>query len=163
MTTYRRVSDLLVPPHFPDPEELLWLPDEDLLRAGVWTNKLETLRGLARACLDGTLDPSSLAGLSDEEVIRSLTRVRGIGPWTAKMYLIFRLGRLDVMAEDDIGLRRGLQSLIGSPSRPPPSELLARSQAWRLLRSVASWYLWRYDDLHSSARSTLPRSLHQRA
>lgn len=128
---------------FPDQTALLALPDEALRGAGLSRGKLAALRDLATKTRDGTLDLSRVARSSDEEAIENLTQVRGIGQWTAQMFLLFRLGRLDVFAPGDLGLQEGARILDGRRARPSPKQLARRAEAWRPLRSVASWYLWR--------------------
>ena len=128
---------------FPTAAEILELPDERLRAAGLSGNKLLSLRDLAERSLDGRLRLRSLGRFDDETVIEELIAVRGIGRWTAQMFLMFRLGRLDVMAPDDLGLQEGMKRLDGLAARPRPKELAARAEDWAPLRSVASWVLWR--------------------
>jgi len=87
-----------------------------------------------------------VARRSDEEVIEGLTRVWGIGEWSAQIFLMFRLGRLDVMPSGDLGVREGLKRLDLLDDRPPPSAVMQRAEVWRPLRSVAAWVLWRLTD-----------------
>lgn len=111
------------------------------LRAcGLSTAKALAIRDLARRSLDGTV-PSArvLHTLADERIIERLTRVRGIGPWTAQMVLMFHLGRLDVLPVDDYGVRKGFTSLYGLPELVTKQALTAHAEAWRPYRSVASW------------------------
>ena len=96
--------------------------------------------------VSGALPLASIGRRADEEVVERLIEVRGVGPWTAQMFLMFRLGRLDVLAPGDLGLQEGLRRLDGLEERPTPRELEARGQAWAPLRSVASWVLWRLSD-----------------
>jgi DNA-3-methyladenine glycosylase II len=125
------------------PPQLLELSPETLRAAGLSGAKQLALRDLAERVVDGRLRLRSLHRLSDEEVVEHLTSVRGIGEWTAQMFLLFRLGRLDVMAPGDMGLQEGLRRLDGLAERPSPQQLLERAEAWRPLRSVACWVLWR--------------------
>ena len=145
-TIHGRVCKLTPGPRFPSPAELLALPDETLRSAGLSRGKLAALRDLATHVQNGSLDFRQLVRAPDEAVVEALTEVRGIGPWTARMFLLFRLGRLDVFAPDDLGLREGARILDGLNERPTPKELEARAELWRPLRSVASWYLWRLVD-----------------
>lgn len=128
--------------------ELMRLPDEALRTAGLSRNKQLALRDLATRSIQGEI-PSleRLRRMEDEEIIEVLTEVRGIGRWTVEMFLIFRLGRPDVMAVDDLGLRRGHAVLMGRPDETDRKTLLAYSERWRPYRSVASWYLWRAVEL----------------
>ncbi len=142
-TIHGRVLALTSGPRFPSAEELLELPHERLRGAGLSQGKLLALCDLARKSLDGTLGLERIARLDDGQVIERLIQVRGIGEWTARMFLLFRLGRLDVLAPNDLGLQEGLKKLDGLAERPKPEALERRAEAWRPLRSVASWYLWR--------------------
>lgn len=142
-TIHDRVAALTPSGRFPNAAELLALPQERLRAAGLSRNKLASLRELAAHVESGRLKLGSIARLDDEAVVARLVDVRGIGRWTAEMFLIFRLGRLDVMPATDLGVREGLRRLDGLEQRPPPSEVLARAESWRPLRSVASWALWR--------------------
>lgn len=142
-TIHDRVVALTPGTQFPRPEEILALSDERLRGAGLSRNKLAALRDLASKIAAGELDLARIARLSDERVVEALTRVRGIGEWSAQMFLIFRLGRLDVMPATDLGVREGVRRLDGLAERPPPKEVLARAEVWAPLRSVASWVLWR--------------------
>lgn len=128
---------------FPRPEELLEIPEADLRGAGLSRNKMLAIQDLARHCTEGRLRLRSISRRPDEEVIEELVQVRGIGEWTAQMFLMFKLGRLDVMAPGDLGLQEGLRRLDGLEERPGPRELAERSECWAPLRSVASWALWR--------------------
>lgn len=142
-TIHDRVRRLTPGPGFPTARDVLELPDASLRGAGLSANKLRSLRDLAERSLDGRLRLRSLGRLPDEEIIDELVEVRGIGRWTAQMFLMFRLGRLDVMAPDDLGLQEGMKRLDGLAERPRPRELAARAEVWAPLRSVASWVLWR--------------------
>ncbi len=133
----------------PSPEALLALPDEPLRGAGLSRSKLAALRDLAAKTLDGTV-PSrdALHGMDDAEIVERLTAVRGVGPWTVQMLLMFNLGRPDVLPADDLGVRHGFKLLHGHDEMPAPAALLAHGERWRPWRTVASWYLWRAVDLH---------------
>ncbi len=122
--------------------------DDAALRAcGVSGNKLLALRDLSRRALAGGIpDSRRLSRLPDEAIIERLTEVRGIGRWTVEMLLIFRLGRPDVLAVDDLGLRNGAQRVDEADLPPTPKQLAARGEAWGPYRSLASLYLWRIAD-----------------
>lgn len=128
---------------FPTPQVMLNLPDETLRGAGLSGNKLLSLRDLARHFEDGKIAPEKLAKMEDEEVIAALIPVRGIGRWTAEMFLIFSLRRPDVLAVDDWGLRMAAKKLYGLDEPPKAKEFRALAEPWTPFRSVASWYLWR--------------------
>jgi 3-methyladenine DNA glycosylase/8-oxoguanine DNA glycosylase len=125
-------------------ESLHALPDEFLRGAGLSANKLLAVRDLAAKTLDGTVPPITVAAkLSDDALIECLTRVRGIGPWTVQMLMIFYLGRPDVMPASDFGIRKAF-SLLYRRGRPvTAAAILRHARRWRPHRSLASWYLWR--------------------
>jgi DNA-3-methyladenine glycosylase II len=127
---------------------LLATPDEQLRAAGLSRNKLLALKDLAAKTLDGTVPTlARLRKMSDEEITERLTSVRGIGPWTVEMLLIFRLGRPDVLPVSDFGVRKGFMITYGKRKMPTPKQLLAHGELWRPYRSVATWYMWRAVDL----------------
>jgi DNA-3-methyladenine glycosylase II len=138
-----------------EPPALLALPDEALRGAGLSANKMASLRDLAARVLDGTvvLDPRRLPRESDAEVVARLTTVRGIGEWTAQMFLIFQLRRLDVWPTGDLGVRRGYGLAWGIPT-PTPKELERRGEELRPFRSVAAWYCWRAAELYAGAAAS---------
>jgi len=147
----------------PSPELLLATPDEPLRAAGVSGNKIKAMRDLAARTLDGTVPTNAaIKKLSDAEIVERLTEVRGIGPWTVEMLLIFRLGRPDVFPVSDYGVRKGFaltfqrlpktRALVAE-DLPKPEVLFKRGKRWAPFRSVASWYLWRACDL---AKNTAP-------
>lgn len=128
---------------FPTPQRLLALPEETLRACGLSGAKTRYVKDLAQRWLDGTLQPERIASLPDEEVIAELTRVKGIGRWTAEMVLIFTLRRPDVLPVDDLGFRNAVQRAYGLPERPGAAELQRLGDAWRPYRSIATLYLWR--------------------
>ncbi len=114
--------------------------------AGLSRAKTEYIRGLASAAKRGEFNPSTFVNLEDEEVISRLTAFSGIGRWTAEMFLIFGLGRPDVLSVNDAGLRRGLKISYRLPKIPSGDEMISIGESWRPYRSVAGWYLWRVVD-----------------
>jgi len=142
-TIHGRVKRLSAGSRFPRPDELLALPEGDLRGAGVSQAKTLALRDLATKALDGTLRLRSIGRLTDDDVVERLIQVRGIGVWSAQMFLLFRLGRLDVLPATDLGVQEGLRVLDGLDERPGPAEVEARAAPWHPLCSVASWVLWR--------------------
>lgn len=142
-TIHGRLSALTPGARFPRPDELLRLSDAELRGAGLSQAKVLALRDLAGRIESGELALARIARLSDEAIVEKLVAVRGIGVWSAQMFLLFRLGRLDVMPATDLGVQAGLARLDGLAQRPTPKQLEARAEAWRPLRSVASWVLWR--------------------
>jgi DNA-3-methyladenine glycosylase II len=140
--------------HFPkerplSPKALLAAPDAKLRAAGLSRNKLHAMHDLADKCLKGVVPPRAQAeGMSDEELIERLTEVRGIGVWTVQMFLIFYLGRPDVMPSADFGVRKGFGLLYRkSKQLPPPAAVERHAKLWAPYRSAASWYLWRSLDI----------------
>ena len=130
------------------PEPLLALTDEQMRAAGLSRNKMASLRDLAAKVLEGTvvLSPRGLARESDDEIITRLSAVRGIGSWTAEMFLIFRLGRPDVLPVGDLGVQKGFVRLFGLRKLPAPERMVKLSRPFRPYRSVACWYLWRLNE-----------------
>lgn len=119
------------------------LSDEQLKAAGISPQKLSYLRDLTRCTLEGVISFRRISRASDEAAIEELIQVCGIGRWTAQMYLIFSLGRPDVFAPDDLGLRNAMQRLYGLEEKLGRPELERLAERWRPWRSAASWYLWR--------------------
>ena len=129
---------------FPSPEQVLAATPELLRSAGLSQAKMLAIRDLAAKALDGTVPTVREAHkMSDDALIEHLTAVRGIGRWTVEMLLIFRLGRPDVLAVDDYGVRKGFAKMHRMDELPKPKELQAYGERWRPHRSVACWYLWR--------------------
>jgi DNA-3-methyladenine glycosylase II len=135
-----------------EPEPLLALSDQTLRTVGLSANKVRSLRDLAAKVLDGTvvLSPRGLSRQPDEEVIARLSTVRGIGPWTAQMFLIFRLRRLDVWPVGDFGVRQGY-GLAWKIPMPTARELEPRGEPYRPYRTVVAWYCWRAVELYAGA------------
>lgn len=131
----------------PTAEALAHATDEELRAAGLSRNKLLAVRDLAAKCLAGTV-PSlkGAAKLGDDELIVRLTEVRGIGPWTVHMLLLFNLGRPDVMPTGDYAIRLAFKQLYRKRADPSPAVILRHACCWQPYRSVASWYLWRHLD-----------------
>lgn len=145
-TIHSRVCALTPGPRFPRPPDLLRLSEKRLRGAGLSGNKLAALRDLARRVTRYQLNLPRIARLSDQRITERLVEVRGIGVWTAQMFLIFKLGRLDVMPTGDLGVQEGLRRLDGLDERPGPAAVDERADGWAPLRSVAAWVLWRLAD-----------------
>jgi len=141
----KRVLDLLGTDEarFFTPEEFLATADEGLRAAGLSRQKLAYLRHLAEKFASGQLREDEFASLDDEEVIRRVSSVKGIGRWTAEMFLIFSLGRPDVLPVDDLGVRRGFQQVYGLDGLPSPEQMRSIAEPWRPFRSAGTWYMWR--------------------
>jgi DNA-3-methyladenine glycosylase II len=135
-----------------DPETLLGLAPEQLRAAGLSGNKAASLRDLSTKVLDGTvvIEPRRLSRLDDEEVIIRLSTVRGIGRWTAEMFLMFQLRRLDVWPTGDLGVRKGF-GLAWHIPMPTARELNPLGDPFRPYRSVTAWYCWRAAELYAGA------------
>ena len=127
----------------PTPAALLATPPARLRRAGLSRQKASYLKDLARHALSGAVPFDTLERLPDEAVIETLTAVRGIGVWTAQMFLMFRLGRLDVLPVLDLGIQKGMRHTYGLRRLPTPAQMERIAARWRPYRSVACWYLWR--------------------
>jgi DNA-3-methyladenine glycosylase II len=125
------------------PESLSRLSFDDLRVIGLSRQKASYLQDLTSKVLDGTVRLQRVHRLSDEEIIDELIQVKGIGRWTVQMFLIFCLGRPDVFAPDDFGLRSAIQKLYGLPELPKRAEAEAIAARWRPHATIASWYLWR--------------------
>jgi DNA-3-methyladenine glycosylase II len=128
---------------FPAPARLLRTPAETLRKVGLSGRKTEYILDLAHRVQYGSIDFVVLASMTDDQVIETLTQVRGIGRWTAEMFLIFCLGRPDVLPVGDLGLRRAMQQVYRLRSLPTPEKMERIAVPWRPYRSVATWYLWK--------------------
>ena len=134
----------------PKPEQILDTPDEKMRACGLSRQKTSYLKDLSQKVMDGTVEIHELDHLTDEEIIKELTSVKGIGVWTAQMFLMFNLGRLDVFPVKDLGIRNGMQKLY--KLRTVSDEKLEKiADKWRPYRSVGSWYVWRYKDGETGA------------
>jgi 3-methyladenine DNA glycosylase/8-oxoguanine DNA glycosylase len=128
----------------PTPTELLRVSEDDLRKAGLSRAKVASVRDLAQKTIDGVVPTLAEAEkMSDQELVDRLISVRGIGPWTVEMFLIFRLGRPDVLPIHDYGVQKGFALTYGKRRIPKPRELAKFGERWRPYRTVASWYMWR--------------------
>jgi len=128
----------------PTPEKMLKIQMPTLRRAGLSGAKAVAMKDLAKKALAGIVPTYEEAlKLSDEELVERLVSVRGIGAWTVEMFLIFRLGRPDVLPIHDLGVKKGWSVAYGKKHMPAPKELLKFGERWRPYRTVASWYMWR--------------------
>ncbi len=140
-TIYLRVLDLF-DGRTPAPERLLEATEEDLRGAGLSGRKVEYIRDLASHVLSGELELDRLDELSDEKVIEEIVAVRGLGQWTAEMFLLFHLERPDVLSGGDLGIRKAVGIEYGLEEMPAPERVLEIGEPWRPHRSLASLYLW---------------------
>ena len=128
---------------FPSPERLKSKRDNDLRAAGLSRQKITYLKDLASRVFDGRLKPDLLSNLSDDKVVEQLIQVKGIGRWTADMFLIFSLGRPDVLPVGDLGLRRAMMVHYKLSELPQPAKMQEIASRWKPYSSVATWYMWK--------------------
>jgi DNA-3-methyladenine glycosylase II len=149
----------------PTPQEMLKLRKQALRKAGLSGAKVLAMKDLARKTLEGVVPTLEDAQkLSDDELVERLISVRGIGAWTVEMFLIFRLGRPDVLPIHDLGVKKGWSITYGKKHMPKPKELLAFGERWRPYRTVASWYMWRacHRAGNAAMRKIGPAKVHKR-
>ena len=125
------------------PEAVLAVPESRIRQAGMSGAKAASIRDLAGKVVDGTVPLDRLRRLSDDDIITRLSQVRGIGRWTAEMFLIFQLGRLDVWPVDDLGVRKGYAIAYRLAELPSPKKLSALGERFRPYRTIPAWYCWR--------------------
>jgi len=147
---YQRFVALFPGRSFPTPAQVLALSEDQMRRAGLSRQKALYLRDLAAHVENRSLSFDRFAAMSDDQVVAELTRVKGIGRWTAEMFLIFNLGRPDVLPLDDLGLRIAVRQAYKLSALPTKRELERIGERWRPYRSAATWYLWQ------STRVVLP-------
>lgn len=140
----KRVRALYPGRRFPTPEALAATPEAELCRAGLSRSKAAAVKDIAAKTLLGVVPTRRvIARMADEEILERLTSLRGVGPWTVEMLLIFTLGRPDVLPVTDYGVRKGFALTYGWRELPRPKELLSAGQKWRPYRTTAAWYFWR--------------------
>jgi DNA-3-methyladenine glycosylase II len=145
----------------PLPRQLLDTPDETLRAVGLSRQKIGYLRDLAHKCETGEVPILRLHELDDAAVIDALTKVKGVGVWTAQMFLIFRLSRPDVLPDLDLGIRKAIQRVYGLRKMPTSQRVQSIGACWRPHCTIASWYLWRsleHDDTDRARTSKRPRT-----
>ena len=128
---------------FPKPIDVINTSDTKLRKTGLSRMKIKYIKELSKAIKSKKLKMRSISKLSDEDVIEQLTQVKGIGRWTAEMFLIFSLGRMDVLPVGDLGLRKGVQRYKSVDELPNAAEIEKLAEKWRPYRTVATWYLWK--------------------
>jgi DNA-3-methyladenine glycosylase II len=152
----------LLPPGPISPQALAAVTDDQFRNAGVSRQKAKYLRDLCERVNSGEVALDGVEALSDEDVIAALTRVKGVGRWTAEMFLMFRLHRPDVLPLGDLGILTAVQKAYGFRKRPTPERLRRLGDAWKPYRSIACWYLWRsLDNEPVATPASNPRSLRQ--
>ena len=143
-TIFERIKALGVNGRLPIPEKMVKIPMAKLRKAGLSRAKGLALKDLAKKAIDGIVPTHEQAlKLTDQELVERLISVRGIGAWTVEMFLIFRLGRPDVLPIHDLGVKKGWSVAYRRKHMPKPKELLKFGERWRPYRTVASWYMWR--------------------
>ncbi len=131
----------------PAPAQILKLADPELRKVGLSGQKAKYIRSVAEQTHSGELATERLHELSDEEIITALTRINGVGVWTAQMFLMFRLGRPDVLPVGDLGIQKGVQLAYGLRTLPKPDRVQKIGKKWAPYRTVGSWYMWRLLDV----------------
>jgi DNA-3-methyladenine glycosylase II len=143
-TILGRVKALYPGRAFPTPEDLLATPNEKLRAAGLSRAKAASIKDIAAKTLAGIVPTSrAIARMDNDAIITQLTGIRGVGPWTVEMLLMFKLGRTDVLPATDFGVRKGFALIYELEDLPAPKDLLEHGERWRPYRSFAAWYLWR--------------------
>ena len=154
-TILGRVKALYPGCRFPSPEQILATPDERLRGAGLSRAKTAAIKDIAAKTVSGVVPPlRAIVKMSDAEILERLTAVRGVGPWTVHMLLIFTLGREDVLPTTDYGVCKGFALTYGWKDMPTPNELLEYGERWRPHRTTAAWYFWRALDVPRSGAGT---------
>lgn len=136
---------LLLVGNKPTPNKILSIPHEDLRLAGLSNAKVKFVKNLSEKILDKTVHPAKHETMSDAEIVLELTQVKGIGEWTAHMYLIFTLVRLDVLPTKDLGIKKGIQKIYGLRNFPDEQKVhtISKKNNWAPYNSIASWYVWK--------------------
>jgi DNA-3-methyladenine glycosylase II len=142
-TIFNRFCDLFPPDRIPDAARIIRMQGDAIRAVGFSRPKVSFLQDLAAQVVDERLPLDALHTMPDEEVLATLTAVKGIGRWTAEVFLLFRLGRMDVFPADDLGLVKAVQRVYGLRKKPSRDRLIKIAEPWRPYRSVAAWYLWR--------------------
>jgi DNA-3-methyladenine glycosylase II len=144
-TIQKRFLELFSVANFPSPGMILEKDIEQLRSAGLSRQKASYIQDLASKVIDGAVSFNHLDALSNDQIITELTQIKGVGVWTVHMFLMFCMGRLDVLPVGDLGIKNGIQKLYGLESLPDPAaiEKVAYDNKWHPYESVASWYIWR--------------------
>ena len=141
-TILERFVALFPRKEFPSPDDVVKMPTAKMRKAGLSKMKVNFLKDLAKKVLDGTVNLKEIGLWSDEEVIEHLTRVKGIGPWTAEMFLMFSLGREDIFSYGDLGLKNAIKKIYKLKKHPTVAQAKRIADRWRPYRSLGSRYLW---------------------
>ncbi len=141
-TIFTRFAALTPGKQFPTPRQVLKIPASKMRKAGLSKMKVSFIKDLAKHVIDKSVNLKEIDSWSDEKVIEHLTAVRGIGPWTAEMFLIFSLGREDIFSAGDLGLKNAIRTIYKLKKHPTPSQIKKITEKWKPYRSMASRYLW---------------------
>ena len=141
-TIYERFKDLFTKNKFPSPSIVMEKSHEELRSVGLSNQKASYIHNIANAFYTGTI-PKNINAIDDNEVIECLTTIKGVGPWTAEMFLMFTLNRPDVFPVTDLGIQKGFQLFFQLDKLPRPDQMIKNAEPWRPYRTLASWYLWR--------------------
>ena len=142
-TIHSRVIALIGEGTLPVPEKILATSHEALRAVGLSIQKASYVRNLAQHVIDGSLPIESLDDLTDDEITEALIQVKGIGRWSAQMFMMFRLGRPDILPDLDLGVQKGIQKAYRMRKLPTPKQVLDRGRKWAPYRTVGAWYMWR--------------------
>lgn len=153
-TIWRRVLDLF-DGKMPTPEQLIKIDDQKLRDVGLSWAKVRYVKDLARHILDGRLDLDHIATMPNNQIIKQLVAVKGLGEWSAHMFMIFGLGRLDILPTGDLGVRKAMMNLYGLQELPDPARMvtIANRYRWHPYESVAAWYCWQSLDNNPQKKS----------
>ena len=143
---YERFLDLFVFDIYPEPKDILAVSIETLRSSGLSYQKANYIRDLSEKWQDGTVNLSDIDSMTDEEISSELIKVKGIGQWTADMFLMFTLGRPDVFPFGDLGIQKGFMVLTNMNRLPVQKEMERKTKKWQPYRTVAAWYLWKLVD-----------------
>jgi DNA-3-methyladenine glycosylase II len=148
-TIFGRFKNLYPGTTFPSPQQVLDTPVENLRKTGLSAAKVKAIQDIAAKTIEGIVpDRRTCSRLSDAELVERLTQIRGVGPWTVQMFLMFTLGRMDVLPIGDFGVRKGFSLAYGLDEMPTPGRLAEIGEKWRPYRTVASWYMWQAVDIY---------------
>ena len=143
---YERFLDLFVFDIYPEPKDILAVSIETLRSSGLSYQKVNYIRDLSEKWQDGTMNLTDIDSMTDEEISSELIKVKGIGQWTADMFLMFTLGRPDVFPFGDLGIQKGFMALTNMNRLPTQKEMERKTKKWQPYRTVAAWYLWKLVD-----------------
>ena len=141
-TIYERFKDLFTNNQFPSPSNVLEKSHEELRSVGLSNQKASYIHNIANTFNTGSV-PNDIETLGDNDIIEWLTKIKGVGPWTAEMFLMFTLNRPDVFPVTDLGIQKGFQLFFQLDKLPRPDQMIKYAEPWRPYRTLASWYLWR--------------------